>query len=206
MQNFLALQPWTGYLTSVSLCFLFGQTQAELATPNWTEFKLHEMMLRMYLAPCQHTATNSWVVIIKAQQSEGKTDQNRVIAEIYQVPWHFEETGVWVWKISRMLRPVASFLRGFFGPSESHHCVLTPHGPPCWPSLTITVPLLSPDIWSFLCPDLYCHRPRLTPVMLWSHRRDYQYLILRHVFSFCMEPGGSGLSLLFQYWAESGQT
>lgn len=89
-----------------------------------------------------------------------------------------------------MLRPVASFLRGFFGPSESHHCVLTPHGPPCWPSLTITVPLLSPDIWSFLCPDLYCHRPRLTPVMLWSHRRDYQYLILRHVFSFCMEPEG----------------
>lgn len=89
-----------------------------------------------------------------------------------------------------MLRPVTSFLRGFFGSSESHHHVLTPHRPPYLPSLTITIPLLRPGSWSFLCPGLYCHRPSLTPVMIWSQRKDYQYLILKLMFPLCMETEG----------------
>ena len=50
------------------------------------KFKLHEM-IRKYLVLCQHTATNTQVMIIKAQQSEGKTEQNRLLREIYQVSW-----------------------------------------------------------------------------------------------------------------------
>lgn len=51
----------------------------------------------------------------------------------------------------RMLRPAASFLKGFSESSESHHLVGL--------SLTIIVPLLRSGIRSHLCQSVYGQRP-----------------------------------------------
>lgn len=38
--------------------------------------------------------------------------------------------------------------------------------------LPITIPWLSPGIWSLWCPGLYCKRPSTTPAIVWSGRED----------------------------------